>query len=194
MKSSDKKLKQLSKRERKARKAKAIWLSIGIVSAAVIALFVILSIQQNREQARLLQGEETFADAGHEHIADVAEFNPANYNSDPPTSGPHMGNVAPKGFYEESIHDAYLVHNLEDGFVVVYYRPDLAAEKLDAIRSLAEAHNRGAGHSGVVAVPREGIAEDAILTAWTKMLRLPSYDGDKASAFVSAYVGIDHHQ
>ncbi|HZG88392.1 DUF3105 domain-containing protein [Paenibacillus sp.] len=194
MKSNEKKPKQLSKREREAKKAKTIWISIGIAAAAVIALFIILSIQQNREQARLLQGEETFADAGHEHIADVAEFDPSNYNSDPPTSGPHMGNVAPKGFYEETIHDAYLVHNLEDGFVVLYYRPDLAAEKLDAIRSFAEKHNRGAGHSGVVAVPREGIAEEAILTAWTKMLRLPSYDDAKASAFVSVYVGIDHHQ
>jgi len=185
---------QLSKKAREARRTKIVWSAIGGVVVAIVALTVVLNVQQNREQARLLAGEETFADAGHEHIVDPSEFDPADYNSEPPTSGPHMGVIAPKAFYDEPIHDAYLVHNMEDGFVVIYYRPDLDAGKLDAIRALAARHNQGAGHSGVVAVPREGISEEVILAAWTKMLRLPAYEEARAEAFVAKYMGIDHHQ
>src|SRR2546422_553193 len=63
----------------------------------------------------------------------------APYNSDPPTSGPHMPYIAPWGIHTEPIPRQLQVHNLEDGGIMVQYHcpqgcPDLVA-KLTAIVS-----------------------------------------------------------
>ena len=43
------------------------------------------------------------------------------YNSDPPTSGPHYAQPAQAGFYDEALPDEQLVHNLEHGYIVIWY-------------------------------------------------------------------------
>ncbi|NOH04996.1 MAG: DUF3105 domain-containing protein [Chloroflexi bacterium] len=56
---------------------------------------------------------------------------PGQYNSDPPTSGLHYATEARAGFYEENIYTypaAYLVHNLEHGYVIIWYNCDLLNE------------------------------------------------------------------
>ena len=44
-----------------------------------------------------------------------------NYNSFPPSSGPHFQTPAPWGIYEEPIKQTILVHNLEHGGIVIQY-------------------------------------------------------------------------
>lgn len=51
----------------------------------------------------------------------VPEGTRVDYNSNPPTSGPHYESFYPAGFYEEILTDEKLVHNLEHGFVIVSY-------------------------------------------------------------------------
>ena len=60
------------------------------------------------------------------------------YNSNPPTSGPHLPYIAPWGVHTEPISKELQVHNLEDGGVMVQYNcpsgcPDLV-EKLKVDR------------------------------------------------------------
>jgi hypothetical protein len=42
------------------------------------------------------------------------------YNTEPPTSGPHAGTVR-ADFYDEAPPDENLVHNLEHGYVIIWY-------------------------------------------------------------------------
>src|SRR5438552_4664851 len=46
---------------------------------------------------------------------------PYNYNSNPPTSGPHTSAVATPGVYDEPVAKETLVHNMEHSQVVVWY-------------------------------------------------------------------------
>src|SRR5262245_59267371 len=46
------------------------------------------------------------------------------YNSDPPTSGEHYPVPAQAGFYTEALPDEQLVHNLEHGYVIIWYNCD----------------------------------------------------------------------
>jgi len=63
---------------------------------------------------------QTVADLGNDHIASVDTEHVA-YNSIPPTSGPHLGSIAPWGVSDVPIPNELQIHNLEDGGVMVQY-------------------------------------------------------------------------
>jgi hypothetical protein len=78
--------------------------------------------------ASALPGKE-LPDLGNAHLQRLGDSH-APYNSEPPTSGPHMPGIAPWGFYDKPIPKEYQVHNLEDGGVLIQYNcpkgcPDL---------------------------------------------------------------------
>lgn len=52
----------------------------------------------------------------------VDTVRPSDYNSNPPSSGPHYPVWARWGVFEEPIDRGYLVHSLEHGAVVLSYR------------------------------------------------------------------------
>src|SRR5262245_25562913 len=55
-------------------------------------------------------------DQGNAHLVNASDPH-VPYNSDPPTSGPHLNYVAPWGIHREPIVKELQVHNLEDGGV-----------------------------------------------------------------------------
>ncbi len=70
-----------------------------------------------KELTRPLPGEH-FAEQPREHITDISQI---QYNSNPPTSGPHFVVWAKKGVYDRIISDGYLIHSMEHGYVVINY-------------------------------------------------------------------------
>ena len=70
-----------------------------------------------KEATKPLPGQEV-ADLGQEHVTDISSV---NYNSDPPTSGPHFAVWAKKGTYDRVISDGHLIHSLEHGYIVISY-------------------------------------------------------------------------
>ena len=69
-------------------------------------------------------------DQGNLHIQSV-DTPHVPYNSDPPTSGPHLPYIAPWGIHTRPIERELQVHNLEDGGVVVQYNcecPEIVAK------------------------------------------------------------------
>ena len=70
----------------------------------------------------------------------IAEGSPRpNYNSNPPTSGPHYDKPAHEGFYSESIIDEHIVHNLEHGDIWVSYRASTTpASVIEQLKSLSD--------------------------------------------------------
>ena len=166
-----------------AKRRQPWWLmggAIVVVVAAVIGYFVYRSAAE-------LPGV-SFPDQGNLHIQLETDAH-VPYNSDPPTSGPHMPYVAPWGVHTEPVSKELQVHNLEDGGVVVQYScpsgcPDLV-EKLKAIVGRYPEH--------VLLAPYPGMKTRIALTAWTRLDAFDAFDEGRINRFIKAYQGIDHH-
>lgn len=125
---------------------------------------------------------------GNAHLQSPGEPH-APYNSDPPTSGPHLPYLAPWGIHTIPIPKELQVHNLEDGGVLVKYNcpqgcPELV-EKLKTIVNRYEKH--------VILAPYPGMDRRIALTAWGRIDKFDEIDENRIVRFIHAYKGIDHH-
>lgn len=177
-----------SKRRRATPKPNRLPWVIGIV--AVVALIAV-PIVLEAVRASSLPGER-FSSQGNRHV-DLGA-NVAPYNSNPPTSGPHTARLASWGVYgpeDATPHDQELLHNMEDGGVVLWYRPaDDAAETDRRIAGLEEVAE---GFRRVVIVPRSDMPTAFALTAWQRLQRFDELEPDAMRSFLEAYEGIDNH-
>src|SRR5205823_848303 len=92
------------------------------------------------------------------------------YSVDPPAGGDHDPVPAPAGFYDmaNAPADGHLVHSLEHGFVIVWYRPGAAAQAtIDGLRDLAGRYR------WVLVVPRPSLPTTLAATAWHRRLLCP---------------------
>jgi hypothetical protein len=156
-----------------------------LVSAALVIGAVVVGYFAYRAGANL-PGQQ-FADLGNLHIT-TAESPHAPYNSDPPTSGPHLPYIAPWGVHTRPIPPELQVHNLEDGGVLVQYNcecPELVA-KLSAVVQRYDKH--------VILAPYPPMKSRIALTAWTRLDTLEDFDEGRVVRFIEAYRGIDHHK
>jgi len=144
------------------------------------------------------------ATQGNNHIADGSR-SPVAYNSTPPSSGPHYPGIAPWGSYTRPFAYEQLVHNMEDGGVVVYYQcsdgcPDLVAQ-LDGV---VQSYLKQGRH--VILVPNDptftnggsspwhqDMGSRIALTAWQRIDKFDDFDAERIRQFIDAYEGIDNH-
>ena len=96
---------------------------------------------------------------GEEHIG-LGDSLP-EYNSNPPTSGPHYEQTARSGFRDEQITDQYIIHNLEHGDIWISYHPRIADEIKEELKQFAGAK--------VIITPRETNDTDIALAAWGRL-------------------------
>ncbi len=157
---------------------------IAIAAAAV--LVTVIGVRIARQGS--LPGER-YASQGNVHIAGPDADHPP-YNTDPPTSGWHVENITPWGSYDRAVPDELVVHNMEDGGVVLWYALGTAAENERNLRALEEIAR---GYRRVVIAPREGMPTPYALTAWQRLQRFESLDAEAMGRFLDAYEGIDHH-
>jgi hypothetical protein len=125
---------------------------------------------------------------GNDHI-DSPESPHIPYNSDPPTSGPHLGYIAPWGIHTRPIPRELQLHNLEDGGVAVNYKPECADRVLEPLKAIVSRYK-----DHVVLAPYPGLERCIVLTAWTRIDRLDDVDERRVVRFIDAYRGIDHHK
>jgi Protein of unknown function (DUF3105) len=159
---------------------------IVVVLAGLIAGFIYLRSGEDRRvreaaaQAaqRLGCGDaQDLPDEGREHLA--AGEAPPDYGTSPATSGKHNGSPLPPdpAVYDQPFDvalEAQAVHNLEHGYVVMYYRQDgdaaLPAPTVDALADLAN------GEDQVLLAPYPELPEGDSLAfaAWTHLQTCPS--------------------
>ncbi len=123
---------------------------------------------------------------GNDHIQLVTDPHPP-YNSDPPTSGPHLPYLAPWGVHTRPIPKELQIHNLEDGGVVVQYNCD-CPELVDKLAAVVKRYDHG-----VLLAPYPGMKSKIALTAWTRIDAFDEFDEARIVRFIRAYRGIDHH-
>ena len=107
------------------------------------------------------------------------------YEVDPPAGGPHLAQAANPGFYRagEAPPDGQLVHAQEHGFVILWYRPDLPAEKMTQLEQLSDRLGRE-----LLVVPRESLDGEVAVTAWHRRLLCGELVPDKVATFTREYV------
>lgn len=121
------------------------------------------------------------------HIADVNSPH-EGYSTDPPTSGPHVNKILLWGVSTTPLVKEKAVHNLEDGGVIINYRPDLDKASISRIEDIARSYD-----TDVLMAPYPGLSNPVVLTAWGRIDRLTSLDEGRIKRFVDAYRGKDHH-
>jgi Protein of unknown function (DUF3105) len=123
-----------------------------------------------------------FAQAGRDHIGPDAQ--PKNWNSQPPTSGDHLGTPLPRGIYRDQQDERAVVHNLEHGYVVLQYK-NLPADQVETLTRIAE----GLPQEKLVLAPYEGLPSDGLtMTAWRHLQTSQQVNIDVVSAFINDFM------
>jgi hypothetical protein len=125
------------------------------------------------------------------------------YNSNPPTSGPHLPFLAPWGVHHSPIPKELQVHNLEDGGVVIQYNCMHCPELIQKLEQLVQGYQQQAEmekkkngftrHEHVLLAPYPNMDAAIALTAWGRIDKFNQYDEKRIKRFIEAYIGIDHH-
>jgi Protein of unknown function (DUF3105) len=132
---------------------------------------------------------ESFPDLGNDHLRSLDDKH-VPYNSDPPTSGPHVDHITHWGLHSEPIPKELQVHNLEDGGVLVQYNcPGSCADLVVKLRSIVARYDRM-----VILAPYPGMDRRIALTAWRRLDKFDDFDRQRIVRFIEAYRGIDHHR
>lgn len=168
-------------RERKRINFVPWFIGVGVVIIVAVPAGI------NLFQRSTLPGE-AFLDQGNSHIAEGDTS--ADYNSDPPTSGPHWETIAAWNSYDFVVPDQVLLHNLEDGGVILWYALGSGEENQERIRQLEEVAR---GFERVVIAPREGLEAPFAATAWQRRQLFETLEPAPMRTFIEAYEGIDNH-
>jgi hypothetical protein len=116
------------------------------------------------------------------------------WNTEPPTSGPHYEVPVIWGTYTEPVNQAQLVHNLEHGGVAIQYGDDVPPATVEQLESFVAESPRG-----IVLAPLPSLGNQISLGAWTTvsasepengtafLAKCSAFDGDAFQAFLDAY-------
>lgn len=173
------KVKQKALKPRRRSKRLLAW-GAAMVVAAGVGWFAY--------QAAGTQPGEAVPSLGNTHIWSLATPH-SPYNSNPPTSGPHVGGLARWGIHTVPIPRELQVHNLEDGGVLVQYNcPEGCRELVERLKNIVQRYDKF-----VILAPYPDMDERIALTAWTRIDKFNEFDEHRVVRFIEAYKGIDHH-
>jgi hypothetical protein len=173
-----------TKRKQRAKRRKQLLIAAAVVLALLGGIAFALQRKAANKAAAGQAAEAagcgqilTFKNQGREHLAQNATFD--KYNSNPPTSGPHNPQPAPWGSYRDPVEKERLVHNLEHGGVVIYYK-DLPSAEVDDLERFVDSYR-----DAVISVPDDSIDKPVVITSWTRMQECERF----SEAAVEGYIG-----
>ncbi|MBX3000288.1 MAG: DUF3105 domain-containing protein [Caldilineaceae bacterium] len=186
---------------RRQRTNNLILIAAGVAIVAIIALVIVLNIRSTLP----VGAEQRLPTQGNNHIAQ-GSVSPVEYNSTPPTSGPHYPGLAPWAIHPTPIRYEQLIHNMEDGGVIVYYQcADGCPELVEQLSAVVRPYLNAGRH--VVMVPNDpswgegnavpfhkDMGARIALTAWQRIDKFDEFDADRIRAFIERYEGIDNHR
>ncbi|MGD9735493.1 MAG: DUF3105 domain-containing protein [Solirubrobacterales bacterium] len=121
-------------------------------------------------------------DEGHEHIPAGSE--PPAYETNPPTSGPHVEPPYQQadGAYAETPAEIDFVHSLEHGRLEVQYSPDLPEQAQLELKGLYDTM-----YGAALMFPNPKMPYEVAATTWTNLLACPKYEGAKTLDAIRAF-------
>ncbi|HEX8079532.1 MAG TPA: DUF3105 domain-containing protein [Jatrophihabitans sp.] len=122
------------------------------------------------------------------HVS-TAALRTTDYNSVPPTSGPHFGIAPSPGIYDTPLQPGAFVHAEEHGHVVFAYSPSLPAAQVSALKDIAKAYS-----GDVLMTPYPPLADGLALAAWGRLQRFEQVDRPGIERFIDALAGRYDHR
>lgn len=125
---------------------------------------------------------ETYPSEGASHVESLDAK--VNYKTFPPTSGPHFGQPAVWGSYQDSLVLVQEPHNLEHGGVIIQYGDRVPEAAVAQLQSFYDSSRNG---MLLAALPKLG--NKIALTAWTQLATCTDFDEQAFAAFRNAFRG-----
>ncbi len=164
----------------------------GLAALVVVLGFLFLSGGGDKSEAAVLeeagctlQSFEAMANVSDHSDVPTLETKP-KWNSYPPSSGPHYGQTAIWGSYDESIPLVQTTHNLEHGGVVIHYGKDVPAAEIEAIRAFYQEDP-----NGLIVAPLPDLGTKIALTAWTAPEATPGATPDRGRGYLAECTEFD---
>jgi hypothetical protein len=184
--------------EKRRRQRTLVWSAVAMVALAALVGLIVFEGRNDTPKAQNQPvtaealaagrkaagstGVKTYPEAGRQHLSGNQQ--PSNWNSNPPTSGDHLGTPLPPGVYDNEQDMRALVHNLEHGYVVILYK-GIPEDQREELTKFAEARSG----SKLVLAPWSGLDADGVaLTAWRNLELLQRVNMDVVQAFVNDYM------
>jgi hypothetical protein len=145
-----------------------IRLSIGLFTAL---LLLTASCGDSDDGADCNELREPEDPASVQHVIGSIDF---EYQTDPPTSGPHVGGAAPTGTFDAPLDLPIQVRILEQGGALLQYDPAV----------FAAAELAGFADVATVVTPGDDLPAPLVVTAWTWKLSCQTIDSTAIEAFV----------
>jgi hypothetical protein len=133
---------------------------------------------------------ESFPAKSREHLADLSQE--VEYASKPPTSGQHYQVAAEDGAYEDPPDVKELVHTLEHGRVIIWFKKSLPADQRAALKKYYDDDSYQ-----IVLVPdTTGMKYAVAVTAWNRdpepngtgqLLGCMKYDGNEIFTAIESF-------
>src|SRR3989344_7234552 len=149
-----------------------VFIGIGLLTLVIIMGGTLLSTKEGAKNSEKLSKSmlgEKMPDQGGGHVAEGKEH--LAYNSNPPTSGPHWAGVAGPGIKTKPTPDELVLHSMEHGAAVVWYREGLDQNEVEKIK---EAFNNASGKK--IMLSRKDLDVPVALTSWGYLLKLDTVD------------------
>lgn len=160
------------------------WGGISIAAIAALAFMVWNGIRPSYGESVPIM-----PDAGN-HVAIGTD--PGPFNSNPPTSGRHYGQSLEAGFYFEDspevlydYPDGYLLHNLEHGYVILWYNCTLLdAPSCEQLKGQISTIMDDFNGIKLIAFPDQTIESPLVMTSWGQIQEFDSFDEKLVDRFI----------
>ncbi|WP_214326761.1 DUF3105 domain-containing protein [Nonomuraea sediminis] len=170
--------KMRAEQKRKERRAATLmWGAGGLVVVLLVGLVGFYLIKQARETS--LDAVANYNYKAGEHV-----WNPVQYKETPPVGGQHNNYWQACAVYDKPIHNEHGVHSLEHGAVWITYRPDLAKDKVAALKKVATSTGQ---QDYMLVSPYPGLPSPVVASSWGHQLKLDDPEDPRLPAFIKKF-------
>ncbi len=122
----------------------------------------------------------------------VEGVDPGPFNSNPPTSGQHYGQPFESGFYEIGDPEAqvpypegYILHNLEHGYVIFWYKCDLLDEtSCTQFKTQIQSAMDDFNNVKLIGFPWTNMETPLVMTSWGQIQNFATFDEEIVEKFI----------
>ena len=151
-----------------------VLIGIGLATLAILVGALFLMTKQDERLSHSLIGQEVKVESRN-HVPDGTQI---TYNSNPPAAGEHYATTTHAGIYDKAPEDGNLVHSLEHGAVILWYKEDLPKDNVDKLKTI---FNETSGKG--IMTPRKNLDLPVALSSWGRILKLEKIDEKQIKAF-----------